>query len=164
MTGYEKSPDYGGAPSNGWLTLGGIILFLMVGSLPLLAWMMTGRADAAPPAVHWVDGDSGSIGGEDFRLADVDAPETTPVGPERGARCEAERTKGFAAKAFMTKLTSSGTVKVIPAGETDRYGRRVVSIVVDGQDVAAAGLAAGHLKPWRFEHNRATQSRPTWCP
>lgn len=143
----------------------------MVTSLPSGAALLIGAAAllclAATPAhaqsVTWADGDSGRFGEIEFRLADVDAPETAPVGSRNGAKCKAEQDKGRAAKAFMQDLTRSGRVTVTEIGEADRYGRHVVEIAVDGRSVSASAMAAGHLKPWPHENGKAMAARPDWC-
>lgn len=160
MSGYEKSPDYGSNPPP-WVNwaAGAVIVLLGVG----LALLMAPRADGEPPKVEWVDGDSGRFGSIEFRLADVDAPETGPIGSRNGAKCQAEQTKGRAAKAFMQDLTRASSVEVRQVGEVDNYGRQVVEIIAGGKRVTAAALAAGHLKPWPHENGKATAARPDWC-
>lgn len=134
-------------------------------SLAMIALVIAAStpALAQSPKVTWSDGDSGRFGDIEFRLADVDAPETGPVGSRNGAKCKAEQDKGRAAKAYMQNLTRSGRVTVKQIGEADRYGRQVVEISVDGRNVSASGIAAGHLKPWPHENGKATTARPDWC-
>lgn len=134
-------------------------------SLGLIALLVTAStpAIAQGPTLTWADGDSGRFGEIEFRLADVDAPETGPVGSRNGAKCKAEQDNGRAAKAYMQDLTRSGRVTVTEIGEADRYGRHVVEIVVDGRSVSASALAAGHLKPWPHENGKAMAARPDWC-
>ena len=117
----------------------------------------------AADTVRWNDGDSGEIDGEGFRLADVDAPETGPIGSIGGAVCAAERARGRDAADYMRSLTRQGSVEVAVTGPPDRYGRRVVTIRVPVGDVAALGLAAGHLRRWLHKQGRALSLKPDWC-
>lgn len=130
--------------------------------------MMAGCAapEAVPePAssIYWSDGDSGRIDGVDFRLANVDAPETGGVGARGGADCEAERALGYEAKAFIVELTRGAELEITARYGTDRYDREVIDLSVDGVDVGEAGLAAGHLQPWPHRGNTALTGKPDWC-
>lgn len=80
-----------------------------------------------------------------FRLANVDAPETGGVGARGGAKCEFERELGYAAKAFMVELTRDVDLVITGRSGPDRYEREVITLSANGRDVAAAGIAAGHL-------------------
>ena len=114
-------------------------------------------------SIYWSDGDSGRIDGERFRLANVDAPETGNVGANNGAQCESERRLGFEAKAFIIELTRDAEIIVTARGEPDRYGRIVVSLSVDGRDLANLGIEAGYLRSWPHRNGRAQTPKPDWC-
>lgn len=114
--------------------------------------------------VYWHDGDSGRIDGVDFRLADVDAPETGGVGSINGAKCEAERVLGFKAKEFILNATKGKKLTVTSRDPgRDKYEREVLKLSVDGKDLGDLAVAAGILKPYVFEKGRQTQKKPTWC-
>ena len=113
--------------------------------------------------LYWSDGDSGRIDGTRFRLADIDAPETGAVGSRSGARCEDERQLGQAAKTYMIALTRNGAITVSGDHGTDRYGRRVLQLSLDGRDLARTGTTAGHLRPWPHRNGRAQTQKPDWC-
>lgn len=134
---------------------------------PLLLTACTaaeGQGDGTPiQSIYWSDGDSGRIDGTDFRLADVDAPETGGVGAVGGADCEAERELGFEAKAFMVDLTSNAELEIAETHGTDRYDRLVIDLNVEGVDAAEQGIAANHLRPWPHDGNRALSPKPDWC-
>lgn len=98
-----------------------------------------------------------------FRLADVDAPETGGVGARGGAKCEFERELGFAAKEFMVELTRDAELVITGSSGPDRYEREVITLSVDGQDIGALGIAAGHLGPWPHKGRRALTEKPDWC-
>lgn len=115
-------------------------------------------------SIYWSDGDSGRIDGTDFRLADVDAPETGGVGAAiGGAGCERERERGFETKAFMVELTRDAELEVTNREPPDRYGRIVISLAANGRDVARAGLENGGLKPWPHDGSQSLSPKPDWC-
>ena len=120
-------------------------------------------ASASSSSIYWSDGDSGRIDGMKFRLADVDAPETGGVGARGGAKCEFERELGFDAKAFMVELTRDAVLEITSSSGEDRYEREVITLSANGQDVAEAGIAAGHLGEWPHKGRRALTKKPDWC-
>ncbi|OZB15555.1 MAG: hypothetical protein B7X53_11195 [Hyphomonas sp. 34-62-18] len=115
-----------------------------------------GEDTAEPVSVTWVDGDSGWINGREFRLYGVDAPEGSPS----RARCNEERALSAEAKAAARSLTSQGAVDVRSSMGTDKYGRELLSLSVDGKDVAASLVGRGHLQYWAYESG---QKKPDWC-
>ena len=133
----------------------------------LILAIAVSSCSAAPQSassIYWSDGDSGRIDGMDFRLADVDAPETGGVEATiGGAKCERERVLGLDAKAFMVELTRGADLDITQREGEDRYGRIIVNISADGQDVAEAGLQAGMLKPWPHDGSRPLADKPDWC-
>ncbi len=120
---------------------------------------------AAQPVkvIYWSDGDSGRLDGVTFRLADVDAPETGGVGARGGAKCEKERELGFKAKGFILDLTRDHRLTITSTEDLDDFGRRVMTLAVDGKDIGKLGVAAGYLKPYVFDGQRATMPKPDWC-
>ena len=144
-------------------------LVLLAGLAGLLALQACEAVQLEPaPAgqvreLRWSDGDSGHIDGERFRLADIDAPETGSVGTRSGARCERERELGFEAKTWMIALTRRAAITITGDHGADRYGRRVLRLSVDGQDLADTGIAAGHLRAWPHRNGRAQTQKPDWC-
>ena len=135
-------------------------------SLSIAALLFLAGCDAQSASydsIYWSDGDSGRIGSQKFRLANVDAPETGGVGSRGGANCESERALGYKAKAFMVSLTRGKTVTITKRNGKDRYGRFVVNMSVNGEDIAARGLEAGHLKRWPHMGGKALAPKPNWC-
>jgi endonuclease YncB( thermonuclease family) len=152
-----------------------MLRFYMVALVALAACSQAISPTTAPAAdplpegqltIEWDDADSGRINGQRFRVADVDAPETGGVGAAVGAaKCEKERQLGLAAKAWASNLTNGADVAI-----TADYGfdempqpRRLLDLSVGGQDYVAAGVAAGHLRPWPHDGARARAPKPDWC-
>jgi endonuclease YncB( thermonuclease family) len=125
------------------------------------------RALLPPPlAIVWDDADSGRINGRRFRVSHVDAPETGGVDAAVGAaRCEAERAAGVAARDWATSFTKGATIAISRDHGLDRMPepRLLVELSVNGTDYAAAGVAAGHLRPWPHDGTRALAPKPDWC-
>ncbi|MHA7899032.1 MAG: thermonuclease family protein [Henriciella sp.] len=140
-------------------------------ALPLLIVLLAACSDPAALQItatqgndiYWSDGDSGRIDGMKFRLANVDAPETGGVGARGGAKCEFERELGFEAKEFMVELTRNAELVITSSAGKDRYDREVITLSADGQDVAEAGITAGHLGDWPHKGRRALADKPDWC-
>ncbi len=116
-------------------------------------------------SIYWSDGDSGMINGHiKFRLNSVDAPETGGVGAAiGGAKCELERERGYEAKEWVVELTRNADLEVSNEYGADRYGRLIVDLTVDAQDLGKIGVQAGHLKKWRHNGSKALERRPEWC-
>lgn len=97
-----------------------------------------------------VDGDTIWIGGDKVRIADIDAPETHPP------RCAREAELGNRATLRLRELLNAGAVTLTPIDrDTDRYGRLLRTVEVDGRGVGdtlvAEGLArwyGGGRRPW----------------
>jgi len=126
-----------------------------------LLLFLLAACDAFEPSavsnIHWVDGDSGEIDGERFRLASVDAPEI------RDAKCEAERALGEEAKRFARQFSRSGAIAVITDHGYDRYDRRVIELEIDGRDVIDVMTDRGLLQSWPHWDGRAQGDKPEWC-
>jgi len=114
-------------------------------------------------SLYWTDGDSGRVNGTEFRLADVDAPETGGVGSRGGAKCEKERELGFKAKEFIVNATKTSKVTITGTEEKDDFDRTVTTLAIDGKDIGQMGVKAGFLKPYVFDGQRATMPKPDWC-
>lgn len=136
-------------------------LFYALMGLAILSSCVDAPSQSAQ-SIRWVDGDSGEIDGVRFRLADVDAPETGPVGSDRGANCEKERAAGRASRDFMRAQTRSGEV-TFHVLERDQYDRLVIEIMVDNVSLSETGVAAEHLRPWPHVGGRPTRPKPDWC-
>lgn len=113
--------------------------------------------------IYWSDGDSGRLGKLKFRLANIDAPETGSMKQRGGAKCEHEREIGYEAKVFIVEFTKNKTIRIVKDYGEDRYGRLVVDIEADGNDVAKAGVQSGHLKSWPHINGKAQSPKPDWC-
>ncbi len=84
------------------------------------------------------------------RIAGMDAPELR-------ARCDSERGRAQAARAYLSRRIEGGTVK-LSAVRNDKYGGRVDAVVADAQgDIAAQMIRAGLARPYDGGH------RDSWC-
>ena len=109
------------------------------------------RATAPEPGtcrvLHVYDGDTVALdcgaGEMTARIEGLDAPET------RDARCPAERALGDRATARLRALIGSARAVAVRQDGTDRYGRALVRLWLDGRDPAqvlvAEGLADAYL-------------------
>ncbi len=126
------------------------------------AIMFTGPPPAAPlyappsaPALHHAisvyDGDTIRLGDERIRIVGLDTP-------ERGhrAECESEALAAEVARQALIGEIAQGKVALHRQG-TDRYGRTLARVTVDGRDVAGTLIAQGLARP--YEGGR----RQSWC-
>lgn len=113
--------------------------------------------------IYWSDGDSGRLSGLKFRLNSIDAPETAYRKVGKSAECDKEIELGYLSKAFMLDLTKGQTVTVDKFYEFDRWGRAVVDLSVNGQDIAQTGMKSDALRSWKHKKGRALEKRPDWC-
>lgn len=116
----------------------------------LVTVLLTGNASAA---VRTIDGDTIEIDGETIRILNIDTPEI------RHAQCDAERRLGEVAKNRVRQLLASGAIG-IRRGDggrmTDKYGRTLAVVDVNGVDIGEQLIAEGLARPW-------TGKRRTWC-
>ena len=92
-----------------------------------------------------VDGDTIWLSGTKIRMADYDTPEVYEPG------CAAEARAGAAATARLTALLNSGEVELHPNPEgraTDRYGRALLVVTVDGASVGDTLVSEGLAERW----------------
>lgn len=114
-------------------------------------------AERRPRALRapWViDGDTidDRAAGVRYRVANIDAPETG-----ENAKCFRERHRGELAKREAIRLVKRArSTQVRRTWRTDRYGRRVAFVLVDGQDLGEALIERGLARPWRGRRER-------WC-
>lgn len=104
-------------------------------------------------ATRAIDGDTIEISGETIRLLNIDTPEI------RHAQCDAERQLGLVAKQRMQALLNAGplTIRRGDGGRmTDKYGRTLAVVAVDGEDIGTILIAEGLARPW-------TGRRRPWC-
>jgi len=143
------------------------VLPTLLYALPLVSACSALASDPPPPqsyqSIYWSDADSWRLGELKFRIANKDAPETGSLKQRGGAKCEAERTLGYEAKAYMAGFTKGKEIRITRDYGEDRYGRLVVDLDADGEDVGDVGEAAGHLRDWPHKNGRALAPKPDWC-
>ena len=99
-----------------------------------------------------IDGDTIHCEHERYRLLGIDATEI------HHAQCDAERRLGELTKHRLEALIRSGPVAFSPdpPTERDKYGRLLVHVMVNGEDVACVLIREGYTRPWRGR-------RENWC-
>lgn len=117
--------------------------------------MLSILALAGTLTIAVVDGDTVDIDGERIRIATIDAPE---IG---GAKCDAERLLGRAAKRRLEQLLGAGPIEILrgdPADGrlVDRHGRTLAVIRAGGRDVGAILVDEDLARPWAGR-------RAPWC-
>ncbi|WP_160147321.1 thermonuclease family protein [Methylopila sp. Yamaguchi] len=104
-----------------------------------------------------IDGDTIRVDGERIRLRSeagpIDAPEL------RTAKCQLELFRAEAARDRLKALLKDREPEIRQTG-TDKYGRPVAIVRVDGKDVGAILVREGHAKPWPTLRRA---DRPEWC-
>lgn len=104
---------------------------------------------ATGPRDHCVhDGDTFWHHGEKIRIADIDTPEIN-------GKCEAERKLAIRARDRLLTILSRG-YEVKRTG-TDRYGRTLAIIMVEGRSAGTMLVEEGLARAW-------TGRREPWCP
>ena len=101
-----------------------------------------------PMAVRVVDGDTFWLGRDKIRIADIDTPELR-------ARCPAEAALAAQATARLRVLLADGRFE-LHGDDTDRYGRKLRTVVRDGRSVGGMLVAEGLARDW-------TGQREPWC-
>jgi micrococcal nuclease len=102
-----------------------------------------------------IDGDTFTLHGTRYRIANIDAPEL------HEGKCDAERRLAFVARVRLGALLSSGTIRIIPGDPVDgrlkdRYGRSLATVTVDGRDVGDILVSERLARSWKGR-------RTTWC-
>ena len=99
-----------------------------------------------------VDGDTLWLDGEKIRVLGIDAPEVGNT-----AKCRKEVATGRVATERFRELVSAGSIELRRDG-SDRYGRTLARVLVDGRDAGAQLVDEGLAVPYRGR----TTAEP-WC-
>ena len=102
------------------------------------------------PAVRVIDGDTLDVAGERVRIVNIDTPEMPPK-----AQCASEADGALRARDRLQALVAAGEVGLDRTG-TDRYGRTLAYVSVDGADAGRTLVAEGLARPWEGR-------RRSWC-
>ncbi|PZF75133.1 thermonuclease family protein [Aestuariivirga litoralis] len=99
-----------------------------------------------------IDGDTIEVNGERIRMLDFDTPEISE------SKCPSEYAKGQKAKFRLLELLNSGAVEIRAAGtrDSDKYGRKLRLVLVNGRSVGDVLIAEGLAWPWEGR-------RHAWC-
>ena len=128
-------------------------LALLIGTGCTTVVSSSGPTQAVIPAdLRVIDGDTLSWRGERVRLVGFDTPEIF------SPRCASEAHKGQAAKRMLAGMivrARSADLAIHP--ESDRYGRMLATLSLDGTDVGRRLVAAGLARPY------LSGRRQGWC-
>lgn len=109
-------------------------------------------ASCEPTEIRVWDGDSIRLGAgrqsEAVRIFNIDAPEIE-------GQCAYESDLALQAKIRLAELLQGQRVEILRQG-TDRYGRTLAAIHVEGQDVGDILVSEGLARTW-------TGRREPWC-
>lgn len=118
-------------------------------------------AQTVPVRQIWViDGDTLDVlvpTKDRIRIEGIDAPETYRP------HCEAERAKGLAAKREAIRLVRAGREATIVRHGTDRYGRTLGTVAIDGIDLGASLTALGLALPYQPGSDAKAARITHWC-
>lgn len=98
-----------------------------------------------------VDGDTVWFGRTKVRIENIDTPE---IGQ---AKCPYERKLGERARDRLLAILNARAYQVIYIGRSDRFGRPLVRIAINGQDIGDQLVAEGLARKWEGR-------RKPWCP
>ncbi|GAA4772796.1 hypothetical protein GCM10023219_19980 [Stakelama sediminis] len=96
------------------------------------------------------DGDSIRCGRERIRIENIDAPELpdSPKCHPRRSYAWCDYRAGYAARDALIAFLAQGSVMVRRTG-TDRYGRTLARVTVNGRDAGAYLVSQGLARRWR---------------
>ncbi len=98
-----------------------------------------------------VDGDTFWLGGQKYRIADIDTPEVSEP------QCAAEKALGDRATQRLAELLNAGPFVLAPyERDIDRYGRKLRIVTRDGASLGQALVAEGLARRW-------DGARHPWC-
>lgn len=106
--------------------------------LIIAAALMFAFAAALPARADVIDvlsGDVIKVGDNEWRLANIDAPQIEHT-------CPGESHLGRIAQAKLAELVAAGDLEILPTGDTDANHRRTAPIKINGQDLGEQMLAA----------------------
>jgi len=121
------------------ITLAALLLALPAHAQTCYQWLVEGVAD----------GDTLHAGGHKIQLMGFDAAEVR-------ARCDAEAVLARQATVRLQELASEHDVRFCPDG-TDRYGRTLTVMLIDGKDVADILIGEGLAREYHGG------KREGWC-
>ncbi|MET3602100.1 thermonuclease family protein [Martelella mangrovi] len=104
------------------------------------------------------DGDTIKISGQRMRLLDIDTPEISKP------RCSYEEKVGYQARDRLRALIGqAGTVEIIDSGTTDKYGRNLIHVEVDGRDAGQILVREGLALRYRGGSAAWNARKRHWC-
>jgi len=98
------------------------------------------------------DGDTFWLGGEAYRIEDIDTPE------KKSPQCTSEAILASDATRRLIEILNIGEFALVQRGgrDIDRYGRRLRTVEIAGASIAMVLISEGLARPW-------TGKRQPWC-
>jgi endonuclease YncB( thermonuclease family) len=123
----------------------------MIRAIILFVILLTACGDGSPRFLRSVDGDTIVLtDGRHARIKGIDTAETK-------CRCPAECDLAYRATLF-TRIAFDKPYRIVPDGHLDKYGRTLVTVYIEGTDIADLLVEAGLGR--RYNGRTARQS---WC-
>ena len=91
-------------------------------------------APARAAEVEVISGDVIRVGDNEWRIANIDAPQTAGT-------CQAEMKLGLLAQAKLAEFLAQGDMEIAPTGERDEHQRRTARVRMNGEDIGDKMLA-----------------------
>ena len=74
-----------------------------------------------------------------------------------------ERELGYASKGRVVEYTRGADLVITGDHGADRYGRKIIDLSANGQDLGDTGIELGHYRSWRHDGKKSLEPRPDWC-
>ena len=133
-----------------------VLLALLLNALPAPTsaesafFVLCGQS--APHDTCVYDGDTFWLGGEAYRIEDIDTPE------KKSPQCTSEAILASDATRRLIEILNIGEFALVQRGgrDIDRYGRRLRTVEIAGASIAMVLISEGLARPW-------TGKRQPWC-
>lgn len=116
------------------------------------------RRSVEPSSIYVYDGDTIIVDDQRMRLLGVDTPEISEP------RCEAEKMLGYKARdRLRTLVETSDYIELVHNGSRDKYGRPLITLIIDGRDSGEVLIAEGLAVVWRPGAIAWQRRLQHWC-
>jgi len=105
-----------------------------------------------PRDITVITGSRFRIGNERYQIFGIRTPRP------RAGQCLMERLRGRRARSTLRRILSRGEIRIVPTGQTNAIGDKLVRVSVDGQGVRRKLIDARVARP-----RRANETYNPWC-